>query len=137
MILEEGLDVALLRRILRSLRLESEGAGVTIRCGDTKVVDRGKADGIFIATSGIGIVPPGRNLSVARAMPGDAVLLSGPIGQHGIAVLAAREGSISPRLRSRIAPASTGLRLRSSKRARKHAPCGTQRAAGAPRFSMR
>jgi hydrogenase expression/formation protein HypE len=92
MILEEGLDVALLRRILESIRRECEAAGVAIRCGDTKVVDRGKADGVFIATSGIGVVPPGRNLSVAKAKPGDAVVLSGPIGLHGIAVLAAREG---------------------------------------------
>jgi hydrogenase expression/formation protein HypE len=92
MIIEEGLDVALLRRIMHSIRRESEAAGVSIRCGDTKVVDRGKADGIFIATSGIGLVPPGRDLSVAHARPGDAVVLSGPIGLHGIAVLAAREG---------------------------------------------
>jgi hydrogenase expression/formation protein HypE len=92
MIIEEGLDVALLRRILRSIRHESKAAGVSIQCGDTKVVDRGKADGIFIATSGIGIVPPGRNLSVANAGSGDAVVLSGPIGLHGIAVLSAREG---------------------------------------------
>ncbi len=92
MILEEGLDVVLLRRILRSIRRESEAGGVSIRCGDTKVVDRGKADGIFIATSGIGAVPPGRNLSVSLARPGDAVVLSGPIGLHGIAVLAARAG---------------------------------------------
>lgn len=92
MIIEEGLEVEILRRILRSIRRESEAAGVSIRCGDTKVVDRGKADGIFIATSGIGVVPPGLDLSVAHARPGDAVVLSGPIGLHGIAVLAAREG---------------------------------------------
>jgi hydrogenase expression/formation protein HypE len=92
MILEEGVDVNLLRRILRSIRRESTAAGVSIRCGDTKVVDRGKADGIFIATSGLGVVPDGRELSVAYARPGDAVLVSGPIGLHGIAVLAARDG---------------------------------------------
>jgi hydrogenase expression/formation protein HypE len=92
MIIEEGFKVEILRRILRSIRRESEAAGVSIRCGDTKVVDRGKADGIFIATSGIGVVPSGLDLSAAHARPGDAVIISGPIGLHGIAVLAAREG---------------------------------------------
>jgi hydrogenase expression/formation protein HypE len=92
LILEEGLDTALLERVLCTLRAQCAAAKVTIRCGDTKVVDRGKADGIFIATSGIGVVPDGRNISVANARPGDAVLVSGPIGQHGIAILAARKG---------------------------------------------
>jgi hydrogenase expression/formation protein HypE len=92
LILEEGLDVALLRRVLGSLALECRKAGATIRCGDTKVVDRGKADGIFIATSGIGSVPAGRTISVANAKPGDAVIVSGTIGHHGIAILAARKG---------------------------------------------
>ncbi len=92
LILEEGLDIELLRRVLRSLADEAKGVGVLISCGDTKVVDRGKADGIFITTSGIGIVPEGRDISVANAMPDDRVLVSGPIGLHGIAILAARKG---------------------------------------------
>jgi hydrogenase expression/formation protein HypE len=91
LILEEGLDTALLRRVLRSMVVESRQTGITICCGDTKVVDKGKADGLFITTSGIGVVPAGRNLSVAGAKPGDRVLVSGPIGLHGIAILAARE----------------------------------------------
>jgi hydrogenase expression/formation protein HypE len=92
LILEEGLDAALLRRVLVSLVDECHKVGATVRCGDTKVVDRGKADGIFIATSGIGSVPRGRALSVANAKPGDAVIVSGSIGHHGIAILAARKG---------------------------------------------
>jgi len=92
LILEEGLDTALLRRVLGTLVGECHKAGAVIRCGDTKVVDRGKADGIFIATSGIGSVPAGRTISVANAKPGDAVIVSGTIGHHGIAILAARKG---------------------------------------------
>jgi hydrogenase expression/formation protein HypE len=91
LILEEGLDAALLRRVLRSIRDESAGTGITVCCGDTKVVDKGKADGMFISTSGIGVVPAGRDISAAHAGPGDRVLVSGPIGLHGIAVLAARK----------------------------------------------
>jgi hydrogenase expression/formation protein HypE len=92
LILEEGLDTGLLTRVLSSLRDECAAARVTIRCGDTKVVDRGKGDGVFITTSGIGVVPEGRDISVVNARPGDAVLVSGPIGLHGIAILAARKG---------------------------------------------
>jgi hydrogenase expression/formation protein HypE len=92
LILEEGLEVAVLRRVLRSLADEARNAGVTISCGDTKVVDKGKADGMFITTSGIGVVPDKWDLSVGSAHPGDAVLVSGPIGCHGIAILAARKG---------------------------------------------
>jgi hydrogenase expression/formation protein HypE len=92
LILEEGLDTELLRRVLRSIRNESDRAGITICCGDTKVVDKGKADGIFITTSGIGTVPAGRDISAANAKPGDRVLVSGSLGLHGIAILAARKG---------------------------------------------
>lgn len=92
LILEEGLDTALLRRVLRSLAAESRSAGAAIVCGDTKVVDKGKADGMFITTSGVGPVPAGRSLSAANAQPGDALLVSGPIGRHGIAIMAARKG---------------------------------------------
>jgi hydrogenase expression/formation protein HypE len=91
-ILEEGLPMDTLRRVVRSMRLAAEQAGVRIVTGDTKVVDRGKGDGIFINTSGIGVVESGCAVSPARVMPGDAVLLSGDIGRHGIAIMAAREG---------------------------------------------
>jgi hydrogenase expression/formation protein HypE len=92
LILEEGLGVALFKRILAALRDECAAMGVVIACGDTKVVDRGKADGIFITTSGIGVIPKGRSLSIAHAKAGDAIIIGGPIGRHGIAIMAARKG---------------------------------------------
>ncbi len=67
-------------------------AGVTLVTGDTKVVDRGKGDGMFITTSGIGVVPSGRQLSIAHARPGDRILVNGTIGDHGIAIMSVREG---------------------------------------------
>lgn len=91
-ILEEGLPVDDLRRIVESMRGACAAAGVELVTGDTKVVDRGKADGVFITTSGVGLVPEGRDLSIAAAQPGDRILVSGPIGDHGIAILSAREG---------------------------------------------
>lgn len=90
-ILEEGLDVNVLRRVLESMASAAAAAGVRIRTGDTKVVPRGKADGMFVNTSGIGIVPAGVSLSARHIQPGDAVLLSGPVGDHGIAVMLARD----------------------------------------------
>jgi hydrogenase expression/formation protein HypE len=91
-ILEEGLGIALLTRIVASMREAALAAGVRIVTGDLKVVDRGKADGLFINTSGVGIiVAPGR-IEPRSVRPGDAILLSGDIGRHGIAVMAAREG---------------------------------------------
>jgi hydrogenase expression/formation protein HypE len=92
LILEEGLDAAVLARMIKSLRDECDAAGVAVVCGDTKVVDRGKADAMFVTTSGIGMVREGANVSVANARPGDSVLVSGPIGRHGIAIMAARKG---------------------------------------------
>lgn len=91
-ILEEGLPIADLRRIVASMREACAEAGVSIVTGDTKVVDRGKGDQIFITTTGVGLVPEGRCLSVRNARPGDKVLLSGTIGDHGIAILSVREG---------------------------------------------
>jgi len=90
LILEEGLDAGLLARVLRSLSAVCKASGVAIVCGDTKVVQHGKADGMFVTTAGIGVVPEGRSLSAANARPGDAVLVSGPIGCHGIAIMAQR-----------------------------------------------
>lgn len=89
-ILEEGLDIATLQRIVHSMQLTALEAGVEIVAGDTKVVEKGKADGVFITTTGIGFVPQGRSIHGANAQPGDQILISGNMGDHGIAVLAAR-----------------------------------------------
>jgi hydrogenase expression/formation protein HypE len=91
-ILEEGLPMATLRRVVTSLRRAAAAAGVQVVTGDTKVVEKGSGDGLFINTTGIGIVADGIELSANGAKPGDKVLLSGPIGDHGIAILAQREG---------------------------------------------
>jgi hydrogenase expression/formation protein HypE len=91
-ILEEGLPIADLRRIVASMRRACDEAGVTLVTGDTKVVDRGKGDGVFITTAGIGVVPDGRSLSIRNARPGDKILVSGTIGDHGIAIMSVREG---------------------------------------------
>ncbi|MHA3771227.1 hydrogenase expression/formation protein HypE [Verrucomicrobiota bacterium sgz303538] len=91
-ILEEGLPMDDFRRVVQSMRDAAEEAGVELVTGDTKVVDRGKADRIFINTSGVGLVPEGVNIHPARAQPGDKVIVSGPIAEHGIAILSVREG---------------------------------------------
>jgi hydrogenase expression/formation protein HypE len=91
-ILEEGLDTAFLGRIVASMRDAAGAAGVRIVTGDLKVVDRGKADGIFINTAGVGRIVAPRAVESQSVKPGDAVILSGDIGRHGIAVMAAREG---------------------------------------------
>lgn len=89
-ILEEGLSMELLQQIITSMQHASAEAGVQIIAGDTKVVQKGKADGLYISTAGVGMIYPGVEISGANARPGDVVLLSGPVGDHGIAVLAAR-----------------------------------------------
>jgi hydrogenase expression/formation protein HypE len=89
-ILEEGLEVSLLERVAASMHVAVEEAGVQIVAGDTKVVQKGKADGLYITTAGVGLIRPGLTIGGAQAIPGDVVLLSGPIGDHGMAVLAAR-----------------------------------------------
>jgi hydrogenase expression/formation protein HypE len=91
-ILEEGLPLADLNRIAQSMRQACEETGVTLVTGDTKVVDRGKGDQVFITTSGIGVIPNGIALSIRAARPGDRILLSGTIGDHGIAIMSVREG---------------------------------------------
>ncbi len=91
-ILEEGLPTASLQRVVRSLATAAREAGVVVATGDTKVVDRGKADGLYIATAGIGTVEHGLELSPATIEPGDRVLLSGTIGDHGMAIMVARGG---------------------------------------------
>jgi hydrogenase expression/formation protein HypE len=92
LILEEGFPMEDLWRVVRSIQRAAQGAGVEVATGDTKVVDRGKGDGVFINTTGLGLVPPGIRISPRRARPGDAVLISGAIAVHGIAILSVREG---------------------------------------------
>jgi hydrogenase expression/formation protein HypE len=91
-IIEEGFALEELRRVVESMQQAAASAGVQIVTGDTKVVEKGKGDGLFINTTGIGVVPEGIELSADRARPGDKVILSGSIGDHGIAILAQREG---------------------------------------------
>jgi hydrogenase expression/formation protein HypE len=91
-VIEEGLPMETLRRVVASLARAAKEAGVAVVTGDTKVVEKGKGDGLFINTSGIGVVPDGVRLSASQARPGDQVLLSGSIGDHGIAIMAEREG---------------------------------------------
>jgi len=90
-ILEEGFPLADLARIVESMGEASRAAGVPIVTGDTKVVERGKGDGVFITTTGVGSLPPGRDVSGRHARPGDVVLISGTLGDHGMAIMAARE----------------------------------------------
>jgi hydrogenase expression/formation protein HypE len=90
-ILEEGFPLADLQRIVESMAAAAREAGVPIVTGDTKVVERNKGDGVFITTTGVGVVPEGVNISGDRARPGDAILVSGPIGDHGVAILSQRE----------------------------------------------
>jgi hydrogenase expression/formation protein HypE len=89
-VLEEGIEIELLRRIARSMADTAAAAGVQIVTGDTKVVPRGACDKIFITTTGIGAIPRGRELSVTRARPGDVVIVNGWLGDHGAAILCAR-----------------------------------------------
>jgi len=104
-IIEEGLSTSNLERVVISIKKSAEVAGVSIITGDTKVVNRGCADKLFINTAGIGTVPPGVNVSGHRAQPGDVIILSGTIGDHGIAVLSQREGlNFVTKLKSDLAP---------------------------------
>jgi hydrogenase expression/formation protein HypE len=91
-IIEEGFRLSELEQIMRSIKKAAEEAEVSVIAGDTKVVNRGKADKLFINTSGVGIIPTGVDISGANARPGDSVLLSGTIGDHGIAIMSQREG---------------------------------------------
>ena len=104
-IIEEGFSVSDLKKIVGSMQKTASEAGVQIATGDTKVVNRGGADGIFINTAGIGLIPPGVMISGSNARSGDQVLLSGPIGDHGVAILSTREGlQFSTALESDCAP---------------------------------
>ncbi len=104
-IIEEGLETALLLRVAEAMRTAAAEAGVTVVAGDTKVAERGQVDGLYISTSGVGRIPTGRNPSGSGIRPGDVVLVSGPLGDHGIAVLAARgELAFETTIRSDVAP---------------------------------
>ena len=91
-ILEEGFPISELERVVDSARRAAERAGVAVVTGDTKVVGRGSGDKVFVNTSGIGVIPPGIDLSAKHVCAGDVILLSGTIGDHGIAILSTREG---------------------------------------------
>jgi hydrogenase expression/formation protein HypE len=90
-VLEEGLAMADLERVVASMRAAAEAAGVTLVTGDTKVVERGKGDGMYVNTAGLGLVASGVAVGPDRIQPGDRILLSGDIGRHGVAILAARD----------------------------------------------
>jgi hydrogenase expression/formation protein HypE len=91
-ILEEGVETEVVRRVAEALGEAARTAGVEVATGDTKVVEAGHGDGVYINTSGIGLIPPGVDLRPQRVVPGDVVIVSGPIGVHGVAVMSVREG---------------------------------------------
>lgn len=104
-ILEEGLPIETLQRVIESMSAAAKEAGIQIVAGDTKVVEKGKADGLYINTTGIGEILPNVNIGGAQAKPGDVVILSGSIGDHGIAVLSARgELGFTSAIQSDVAP---------------------------------
>lgn len=104
-VLEEGYPMESLREIVQTMAETAAEAGVAIVTGDTKVVERGHADGVFINTAGVGVVPAGRSLSGTGCKPGDKVLLSGTLGDHGIAIISQREGlAFSTTIASDAAP---------------------------------
>ena len=104
-IIEEGLELDVLREVVASMRASAQEAAVEIVAGDTKVVEKGGADQLFISTAGLGIVPDGIEISASNARPGDVVIVSGAIGDHGIAVLSEREGlAFKTELESDVAP---------------------------------
>jgi hydrogenase expression/formation protein HypE len=110
LILEEGLAMETLWAVVQSLKQSAEAAGVQLVTGDTKVVDRGKGDGVFINTAGVGIVEHGLTIAPSSVRAGDAVLLSGDLGRHGIAIMAMRQGlEFESQIESDCAPLNGGL----------------------------
>jgi len=104
-ILEEGFPLDDLRRVVRSMAEAAGKAQISIVAGDTKVVERGKCDGVYINTAGVGVLEPGVELSPSRITPGDKIIVSGPVGNHGIAVMAKRSGlTFDPPIVSDAAP---------------------------------
>jgi len=91
-ILEEGFPVATLEQVVASMKAAAAAAGVSIVTGDTKVVERGKGDGLYVTTSGVGVIETGLTVAPASIRPGDAIILSGDIGRHGMAIMATRAG---------------------------------------------
>ncbi|WP_245993087.1 AIR synthase related protein [Xylanimonas allomyrinae] len=133
LILEEGLEVSTLARVAHAMGQAARAAGVPIGTGDTKVVGQGHADGLYINTAGIGVVPPGVGIGPSRARPGDVVIVSGPIGEHGVAILSQREGlEFGTTLRTDSAPC-TGWSRACSRRASTCTCCATPPAAASPR----
>ena len=111
LILEEGLPMETLWAVVQSLSKSAEAAGVQLVTGDTKVVDRGKGDGVFINTAGVGIIEHGLTIAPSSVRPGDAVLLSGDIGRHGIAIMATRQGlEFESKIESDCAPLNHAVR---------------------------
>lgn len=109
-ILEEGLPMETLWRVIQSMRQAANGAGVQLVTGDTKVVDKGKGDGIFINTAGVGVIEHNLSIAPARVQPGDAILLSGDLGRHGIAIMALREElAFESEIESDCAPMSSTI----------------------------
>jgi hydrogenase expression/formation protein HypE len=107
-IIEEGLPFDDLKKIVSSMAGASERAGVRIVAGDTKVVERGKGDGVFVNTAGVGVIPEGVELSPSRVRAGDSIVISGSVGNHGMAVMAERNGlSFDPPVLSDTAPLSS------------------------------
>lgn len=107
-IIEEGFAIADLARIANSMAIAAKEANVVIAAGDTKVVEKGKADGVFISTTGIGFIPKAVNIGGARAMAGDSVIITGTLGDHGMAVLAARgDLGLEMQVESDVAPLNT------------------------------
>ncbi|UCE80149.1 MAG: hydrogenase expression/formation protein HypE [Nitrospiraceae bacterium] len=120
-IIEEGFPVSDLERILNSMKSLADKTGVAVVAGDTKVVDKGKADGVFINTAGIGVVYEGVTISSSEMKPGDKIILSGSIGNHGISVMAERNGiSFEPQIMSDVRPLNNLVEtiLRTSKNIR-------------------
>ncbi|WP_443056344.1 hydrogenase expression/formation protein HypE [Streptomyces sp. IBSBF 3136] len=91
-VLEEGVELAVVGRIARDVGAAARAAGVIVATGDTKVVESGHGDGVYVTTAGVGLVPDGVDIRPQRARPGDAVIVSGPIGLHGVAIMSVREG---------------------------------------------
>ena len=121
-ILEEGFPLADLERIVASMRKAAASADVLLVTGDTKVVDRGKADGCFVTTTGVGVVEHAQTISADRARPGDVVILSGPIAEHGMAIMAARADL---ELETPVASDTAPLHRPGARHARHRAPRST------------
>lgn len=104
-LLEEGYDMDELERVVRSMKATADEAGVDIVAGDTKVLERGKGDGVFVNTAGIGFIPDGRTMGIGKIRPGDKILVNGTLGDHGIAVMSRREGlDLGADIESDVAP---------------------------------